>query len=241
MRDLGPRRRVVGALSAALLSGGLVACATSGTGSVRVGGDGDLRAPSLSLPATPIPAAVGATSPASPTAVPSTTPRTTPLGSPAAHPATVAPQEVVAPTRLLIPRIGLSMPVDPESVAGDGQMGLPTSAFVAGWYRFGPAPGDAAGASVIAGHIDTAAEGVGPMAGLAGLRTGDVVQVMSGSVRHDYRVQSVEEVHKTSLDLAALFTRSGAPVLHLVTCGGRYDRVARHYEDNIIVIATPVS
>jgi len=133
------------------------------------------------------------------------------------------------------------MPVDAEAVAGDGQMGLPTSAFVAGWYRFGPAPGDAAGASVIAGHVDTASEGVGPMAGLAGLRPGDVVQVLSGTTPHDYRVQSVEEIHKTSLDLAALFTRTGAPVLHLVTCGGRYDHVARHYEDNIIVIATPVS
>ncbi|MDQ2756925.1 MAG: class F sortase, partial [Actinomycetota bacterium] len=170
------------------------------------------------------------------------TPRPGPT-SPAAvvaRPATVAPETVTAPTRLEIARIGLSMAVEPVAVADDGQMALPTTVRVAGWYRFGPAPGSRAGSSVIAGHVDTAAEGAGPMAGLAGLRTGDVVEVLSGAERHRYRVDSVQAIRKTSLDLPALFDRSGPPRLHLVTCGGPYDRDAHHYEDNVVVVATPL-
>jgi len=32
----------------------------------------------------------------------------------------------------------------------------------------------------------------------------------------------------------------GAPRLVLITCGGRFDPVARSYEDNIVVYAEPV-
>jgi hypothetical protein len=38
-----------------------------------------------------------------------------------------------------------------------------------------------------------------------------------------------------------LFTRAGSPFLTLVTCGGVFDQSTRHYSDNVVVYAVPVS
>ena len=52
-----------------------------------------------------------------------------------------------------------------------------------------------------------------------------------------YEVASVDQVAKLSLDTASLFDRTGEHRLHLVTCGGRYDRATNSYEDNVVVVA----
>ncbi|MEO7060797.1 MAG: class F sortase [Lapillicoccus sp.] len=232
-------------MSAALLAGVLVGWATGGHAAFGTASAGTATAllapgagpsPSTSTSPTPPPqagaptaAALAPDSAASGPSVP-------------VHVATPTAGSAVPPPDLLaIARIGLRMPVQPVALAADGEMALPPTPEVAGWYAYGPAPGTDRGASVIAGHVDTAADGVGPMAGLAGLRVGDDVEVRSGATVHHYRVTSVLAVHKTTLDLAALFDRGGPPRLHLVTCGGRYDRVAHHYEDNVVVVATPVA
>ena len=53
------------------------------------------------------------------------------------------------------------MPVDPVGVQDDGDMQIPEDANRAGWYRFGPAPADAQGATVLAAHVDSRLTGVG--------------------------------------------------------------------------------
>ncbi len=79
------------------------------------------------------------------------------------------------------------------------------------------------------------------MAALGSLDPGAPVVVTSPpTTRHTYRVTSVRSVAKTTLDLEASSTAHGSPRLHLVTCGGEYDRVARHYDDNVVVEAVPV-
>ena len=45
-------------------------------------------------------------------------------------------------------------------------MELPTTAYAVGWYEFGARPADRAGTTVLAGHVDTKAEGLGPLAAL---------------------------------------------------------------------------
>ena len=44
---------------------------------------------------------------------------------------------------------------------------------------------------------------------------------------------------KSDVDLKAVFTRVGPVRLHLVTCGGAFDRETGHYEDNLVVVAEP--
>lgn len=121
-----------------------------------------------------------------------------------------------------------------------GSMEIPPDPQIAGWYRFGPTPGDRAGATVLAAHIDSAELGTGPMARLGDLRPGDEVVVTSGGTTV-YAVTSVLRLGKGELDTEAVFDRAGARRLHLVTCGGAFDTATGHYEDNIVVVAAPVA
>jgi hypothetical protein len=54
-------------------------------------------------------------------------------------------------------------------------------------------------------------------------------------------VTTVTSVRKTSLDLPGLFARDGPPLLHVVTCGGDFDREKRRYDENVVVTAEPVT
>ncbi|HQR25769.1 MAG TPA: class F sortase [Nocardioides sp.] len=146
-----------------------------------------------------------------------------------------------APRLLAIPRLGLRMPVTPRGVDDQGEMALPASARVVGWYRYGPRPLDDAGATVLAGHVDTDEDGAGPLVAIAGLREGDLVTVRAGKLTARYRVTSVTRVSKARIDLATVFSRAGAPRLHLVTCGGAYLPDQGGYQDNVVVAAQRVA
>jgi sortase (surface protein transpeptidase) len=141
------------------------------------------------------------------------------------------------PTTVTIPRLGVQMPVSPRGVDGEGLMALPDTAFAVGWYRFGSRPSDGGGATVLAGHVDTEDEGVGPLARLGELRPGDRIEVRTGRDRVSYAVPSVDRGAKSVRDLPAVFSRTGRPRLHLITCGGAYLPDQGGYQDNVVVSA----
>lgn len=145
------------------------------------------------------------------------------------------------PTALVIPAIDAELPVEPVGVDADGAMELPASPRRAGWYRFGPAPGSDAGATVIAAHVDAPREGRGPLAGLVRLRPGDAIEVRTDEGTRRYEVTEVLRIDKGELDPGAVFSREGRERLHVVSCGGRFDRAAGHYDDNVIAVAVPVA
>jgi LPXTG-site transpeptidase (sortase) family protein len=144
------------------------------------------------------------------------------------------------PTRLLIPRLKVQMPVVATGLDPRGFMDLPDSSRVAGWYRHGPAPGRGTGATVLAAHVDTKREGAGPLARMVKLKQGDRIDVVAGQRTHSYRVVSLARLNKRQVDLDRLFARSGAERLHLITCGGPFDAEAGRYEDNVVAIASRV-
>ena len=151
-----------------------------------------------------------------------------------------ARQVVAVPVRIQIPALGVDAAVEPEGVDGHGEMAIPEDVRTIGWYRFGPAPGAAAGSAVLVGHVDSAEQGLGAFFGLPNLRRGDVISVTSADARvHRFRVVAREEFDKSVVPLASIFARDGAPRLTLVTCGGSFDRAARSYRDNIVVTAEP--
>ena len=220
--------RVTVVMAATLAGGALVAILVV----PRVGATDDPVAAGLVAPATR-PAAV-APSASTPTGS-STTPD---LPSLTAAPATLGGQDAAAaPTRVAVARLGIDMTVEPQGVLPDGQMALPASPTVAGWYKFGSAPDDA-GATVIAAHVDSRT-GVGPFVRLSQARAGDEVDVWTGDQRRAYRVTTVVRVDKARLDGDRLFAVSGPRVLHLVTCTGAYVP-GSGYTDNLVVIADPV-
>ena len=68
------------------------------------------------------------------------------------------------PTRLVVPSLAIDMRVDTKGLEPDGDMSLPVSPSRAGWYEYAAAPNSPAGATVLAAHVDSVAEGRGPFA-----------------------------------------------------------------------------
>jgi sortase (surface protein transpeptidase) len=132
------------------------------------------------------------------------------------------------------------VPVVPVGVAADGSMEVPENVATAGWYRFGPAPGEQHGSVVLSGHINDRDQGVGAFAVLADVAEGEPVRVTMADGRVlDYRVVARERFDKSVVPMGRIFDRSGAPRLTLVTCGGAFDRASGNYRDNIVVTAVP--
>ena len=153
-----------------------------------------------------------------------------------------APDNVEPPRRVSLARVGIDMPIVATGVRRDGQMELPDDPREIGWYRFGAVPGDDRGSAVLGGHVDSQRYGVGPLAKLAGAQRGDRIVVTGpDGQRLRYRVTSVERIAKAALPTDRLFDPDVAHRLVVVTCGGRYLPAAGGYEDNIVVIAKPIT
>jgi len=229
---------------AVLVAGPALALALAGTVAVAfeqeesVGGQVPLSepaaAPSASVAPTSVPTPSSGRAPSSEPAAPAEPVTRVPVRD--AAPPQAA--EAAAPVRVQVADT-VDVDVRPVGVDPDGTMELPGSGDVAGWYRFGAAPADEAGTTVLASHVDTS-EGVGEFAALADVEPGDRVRVTDadGAV-HDYTVRTVERFHKSGTPLETIFDRTGEPRLALVTCGGRWDADAGHYEDNLVVTAVP--
>ncbi|MBN9098543.1 MULTISPECIES: class F sortase [unclassified Pseudonocardia] len=146
-----------------------------------------------------------------------------------------------APVRLRIPVLRIDAPVRAVATGPAGDLGVPDDPQVIGWWAAGGAPGVPGAAGVLDGHVDSAAHGPGALFHLAALVPGDVVAVVTaqGAVVA-YAVQEVHRFPKTAFR-ADLLTPGGAPRLVVVTCGGVFDRATRNYEDNVVVVAVPVS
>jgi hypothetical protein len=131
------------------------------------------------------------------------------------------------------------LPVVPVGVADDGTMELPTTVQAIGWYKFGARPADRSGTTVLAGHVDTRKEGLGPLAGLRTVDRGAAIRVTAADgTTHRYRVGEVQVIRKARLPLDQIFARGGAETLIVITCGGPYDRETG-YRDNVVLTARP--
>ena len=153
----------------------------------------------------------------------------------AARPSAGAP-----PVRLVAAAIGVDAPVTASGVDGDRALQVPADPAVIGWWQGGAQPGSAAGSVVLAGHVDTRADGPGALFRLAWLRPGDRVVVGTPNGTIDYVVAAVRRYPKAGLP-AEVFATTGRPRLVLITCGGDFDRRSRHYAENVVVYAIPVA
>lgn len=159
-----------------------------------------------------------------------------------AAPAVQAPARAVdVPVVLRGDHLPGDVAVDAVGVVPGGAMQLPRDGGRVGWYRFGAAPGDAAGSAVLAGHVDTVDAGRGALADTRSLEVGDDLQVVrSDGSTVDYAVTARVRVGKDALPVDELFDEEGAPRLVLITCGGAWDPDVRHYDDNVVVTADRV-
>jgi hypothetical protein len=188
----------------------------------------------------PVPAPSGAGAPTiSPTSTPtaSATPTTdVTIVDGALQPARAA----VPPVRVQLAAVGVDMEVVPVGVESSGFMELPPDPAIAGWYRFGPDPWSPDGNTVIAAHIDAPDYPIGPFANLRDLPAdAEITVVAADGSTAAYGVATVTYYPKQELPTEALFAREGTRALVLITCGGNFDETTGHYDDNVVVVATP--
>jgi LPXTG-site transpeptidase (sortase) family protein len=123
----------------------------------------------------------------------------------------------------------------------DGVLRVPENVQNVGWWDGSAHAGDAFGSTVIAGHVDSAAEGIGFFARLLKVKVGDTITLRGDSHRLKYRVTSVRKVAKKALatDNEA-FKQTGPHRLVLITCTGDFHRDRGGYDSNLVVIAKPL-
>ncbi len=144
-----------------------------------------------------------------------------------------------SPQRLVIPALGVDAAIVAVGLEPDGSMEIP-GADEAGWYHYGPRPGDPTGSAVLAGHVDHNRT-AGVFIELRRLGIGDEIEVTDrDGVMRRFRVVERFQVDKGELPGPELFRTTGDPVLTLITCGGRFNRKSHHYADNIVIRATPI-
>jgi LPXTG-site transpeptidase (sortase) family protein len=150
----------------------------------------------------------------------------------------VRPLSRALPVRIAIPRIQVDAPVEALGQNADGTVEVPALSRpnLAGWYKYGPTPGQL-GAAVVLGHVDAHRQEA-VFFRLGSLRRGDRIRVTrtGGSVA-TFAVDSVVPVPKDDFPDQSVYGKTSYAALRLVTCGGRFDRRTKHYLGNIIVYA----
>jgi LPXTG-site transpeptidase (sortase) family protein len=141
------------------------------------------------------------------------------------------------PQWIQVPRLQVSSPVVPISMAGGGLV-PPSNPSTIGWWEEGSQPGAARGAAVLTGH--TVHTGGGAFDHLSALLPGDTVRVRTAAGELRYRVVSVTDyrTHALAAHALELFQRTGPGRLVLVTCS---QWTGTEYLANTVVQAVPVA
>ena len=143
------------------------------------------------------------------------------------------------PDRVVLPG-GDAAPVQP-AVTRDGELAVPENVQHVGWWDGSARAGDAFGNTVIAGHVDSATDGLGFFARLLDAKKGETVTLRGPDGHHlAYTITSVRTIKKDALATgSAAFDQTGDPHLVLITCGGAYRKGDGGYDSNVVVTAKP--
>ncbi|MDT8909525.1 class F sortase [Amycolatopsis sp. PS_44_ISF1] len=170
---------------------------------------------------------------------------TTPAPPPVSRAQPVGPETAAVaelpksdPVSLDIPSIGAHSSLVPLGLNPDDTVQVPpvSTPLQAGWYEFGPTPGET-GPAVVLGHVD-GNKHKGIFYRLKEVKPGDEVAIArrDGRTAH-FEVTKVDEVPKDVFPSDAVYGDTAGPELRLITCGGGFDHAAHNYVDNIIVYA----
>lgn len=148
---------------------------------------------------------------------------------------------VAEPPELLTLPSGGEMLVRPAGTSPQGLLDVPADIAQAGWWRGGAQLGDPFGSTLVAAHVDSRTQGLGPFAELLELPRGARVRLDSDHLSQTFEVRSRRLVPQGSLDREAwLFDVAGQRRLTLVTCAPPYDAARGGYQNLAVVIARPL-
>ena len=143
------------------------------------------------------------------------------------------------PSRVVLPG-GADAPVQPAATR-DGELQVPEDVQHVGWWDGSAEAGDPFGNTVVAGHVDSATDGLGFFSRLLALKKGETVTLRGPDGHHlAYTITSIQTIKKDALATgSAAFEQTGDPHLVLITCGGAYRRGDGGYDSNVVVTAKP--
>jgi sortase (surface protein transpeptidase) len=170
-----------------------------------------------------------------PVSVKTTVPKVTPTAA-ASRPGRVLARSV--PLRLRIPAIGVQAPVTTVGLNANDTVQVPplNDHNLAGWYEYGPSPGQR-GPAVLLGHVDSVT-GISVFFHLKDLRKGDKIYItLADGKTATFAVDGLQRASKTAFPTSAVYGKLSYAGLRLITCGGTFDPTTGHYADNIIVYA----
>ncbi|UYQ60827.1 class F sortase [Streptomyces peucetius] len=143
-----------------------------------------------------------------------------------------------APTRLVIPQIGVDAPFTDLAIGPSGALDAPPADDVnlVGWFAAGVSPGER-GTSIIAGHVDTVTSPA-VFAELSELEPGHRFHVRrKDGTTATFVVDSLESFHKGAFPNERVYADTPDAQVRLITCSGSYDRKAKDYTENLVVFA----
>jgi sortase (surface protein transpeptidase) len=141
------------------------------------------------------------------------------------------------PTRVVVPRIGVTNPLVPVGLHPDRTLVVPEDERYAGWYTGAPRPGQR-GPAVITGHNSWNGR-AGVFKRLHELQPGDTIEVHhdAGAVVR-FVVDRIEQHPKDAFPTQHVYGNTDGPELRVITCGGIFDQRRRSHVDNIVVFAS---
>ena len=144
-----------------------------------------------------------------------------------------------APRALRLPD-GTRLPVRAVGTRPDGELAVPDDVRVAGWWQGGARLGDPFGATLVAGHVDSRSQGLGPYAALLAARAGQRVMLRSHHLRQSFVVRSLRLVPQAPLRRQRwIHSADGHRRLVLVTCAPPYLPSRGGYQKLAVVTAVP--
>jgi Sortase domain len=143
------------------------------------------------------------------------------------------------PTRSILPD-GRDVPIRAARTASDGSLDVPEDIRVAGWWQGGARLGDPFGSTLLAAHVDSFTQGLGPYASLLAVRPGQQITLSSAHLSQTFSVVSLALVHRGTLSRhPRIFSARGPRRLTLVTCAGPYIPARGGYQNLAVVTALP--
>lgn len=185
------------------------------------------------------PAGAGGTDGAEPPSTADPAPAATddaPPATPARRAGSVRPER---PTRAVLPD-GTKVPIRAVDSRPDGTLDVPDDIRVAGWWRGGSSLGDPFGSTLVAAHVDSSTQGLGPFASLLSVRPGQKVVLSSAHLRQTFAVSSLRLVRQGTLAHRHwIYAARGHRRLTLVTCAGPFVADRGGYQNLAVITATP--
>ncbi len=141
------------------------------------------------------------------------------------------------PTQLRIPAIGVTVAIEKVGKTASGNVGTPKDITNAGWYSFGPRPGQI-GAALVDAHVNNEHLQPGTFAKLHRLKPGDEIFV-TDDTGIERRFITLESAKYPYDDFPAdkVFGPYDESRLNLITCHGDWLSELQSYNERLIVFA----